>query len=48
LPPSCEFCGESFEDQEALVRHLRKEHRNKVKLAKLEHPMKPKAKVKPK
>ena len=48
MPWSCEFCNESFEDQEALGRHIHKRHRNKVKLAIFEHPLRPKAKVKSK
>jgi len=48
LPWNCEFCDESFEDQEELHRHLREKHRDRVKLAKFEHPMGPKAEKKPK
>ncbi|MGQ9691859.1 MAG: C2H2-type zinc finger protein [Thermoproteota archaeon] len=47
MPWNCEFCGESFENQEALSRHLRRKHRSKVKLAILEHPLSPKPKRKP-
>jgi hypothetical protein len=46
LSLKCEFCGESFENQEELGRHLREKHRNKVKLAILEHPVRPKDKAK--
>ena len=43
---NCEFCGEKFESQEALSGHLNRKHRDKVKLAILEHPER--QKVKPK
>lgn len=39
----CQFCGESFESSEAMSRHLRRKHRNRVKLAILEHPFRPRA-----
>jgi hypothetical protein len=47
LPYDCEFCGESFKNQEALGRHLRLKHVDKVKLAIFEHPDRSKAKAKP-
>jgi len=36
----CEFCGKSFENYEKLIRHLHRKHRDKVKLAIFEHPVK--------
>jgi hypothetical protein len=39
VPWDCEFCGERFENNEALIKHLRRKHRDKVKLTILEHPM---------
>ena len=42
----CSLCGERFENQEELSRHLRTRHKNKVKLIKLEHPLRPKGRVK--
>ena len=41
----CEFCGEGFENREALGRHQRLKHGDKVKLAILEHPVRPKTKA---
>ena len=35
---TCEFCGASFEKAEELRRHLMTQHRNKMRLIKLEHP----------
>lgn len=39
MPWDCSLCGERFENQEGLGEHLRKKHRNKVKLAIFEHPL---------
>jgi len=44
VPWDCTLCGERFESQEKLNRHLRKKHRDKVKLTILEHPVRPKDK----
>ncbi len=44
----CEFCCESFENKETLKRHLHKKHGDEVKLAILEHPLKPETKKKKK
>ena len=35
---TCEFCGASFEKAEELRRHLMTQHRDKIRLNKLEHP----------
>ena len=43
----CEFCGKRFEDLEALGKHVRLKHGDRVKLAILEHPVRPKGKAKP-
>lgn len=43
----CEFCPRKFERPEALRRHLHRKHRDKVKLAILEHPLRPETKEKP-
>ncbi|MGQ9515462.1 MAG: hypothetical protein ACUVTL_10535 [Thermoproteota archaeon] len=36
----CEFCGEKFEKQEELNKHLRFKHKDKIRLAIFEHPEK--------
>jgi len=46
MPLDCSLCGERFENQEELGRHLQTKHRNKVKLIILEHPVRPKGKAK--
>jgi hypothetical protein len=38
MPYTCEFCGKELKSSNELIRHLREEHKNKVKLRKLEHP----------
>ncbi len=42
MPLSCSLCGERFEGQEELNRHLRTKHGDRVKLTILEHPVRPK------
>jgi len=39
VPLVCEFCGKRFRNNEELRKHLSKKHRDKVKLAILEHPV---------
>jgi uncharacterized C2H2 Zn-finger protein len=34
----CPLCGEKFNSEEELNRHLRQSHSKKVRLEKLEHP----------
>jgi len=35
---TCNLCGKEFKSKEELVKHLHEEHKDKVKLRKLEHP----------
>jgi DNA-directed RNA polymerase subunit RPC12/RpoP len=35
---TCKFCGREFKSEDDLIKHLREEHRDEVKLRKLEHP----------
>jgi len=37
---TCEFCGKEFKSIDELIKHIREEHKDKVKLRKFEHPKK--------
>jgi len=36
--PKCDFCGAVFHKQDLLVKHLGEKHKDKARLALLEHP----------
>jgi hypothetical protein len=38
MSPDCKSCGKRFRSHEELRKHLSRRHRDKVKLAILEHP----------
>jgi hypothetical protein len=40
LPAQCEFCHRKFDSEEELTKHIRVSHADRVKLDKLEHPLK--------
>ncbi|MEM3383852.1 MAG: C2H2-type zinc finger protein [Nitrososphaerales archaeon] len=39
MPSYCSLCGESFKDEEELNKHIKKKHKDRIKLAKFEHPI---------
>jgi uncharacterized C2H2 Zn-finger protein len=38
----CPVCGEKFEDQRKLNKHIQAKHKGEIKLTKLEHPQRDK------
>jgi len=42
MPLDCPVCGEKFEDQRKLNKHIQAKHKGEIKLIKLEHPQRDK------